>query len=194
MPTPTPRDEIARAIVRWEGEEWRPVSGLEGVYEISSHGRVKRILTNAASFKEPREIKAQMTAGYRSILLRTPAGRRRFLIHRLVATAFIGPPPTREHECAHWDNDRLNNRVTNLRWATKTENQLDKHRHGTMPPQRGSLNHVARLTESDVVEMKRLRRAGLFNRQIAQRFGVCRSLVCLINSGKRWSHVNADAA
>ncbi|MBV8389673.1 MAG: HNH endonuclease [Mucilaginibacter sp.] len=45
-------------------------------------------------------------------------------IHRIVATAFHGEPPTREHVVDHIDTNRQNNRPENLRWVTRLENIL----------------------------------------------------------------------
>ena len=46
-------------------------------------------------------------------------------IHVIVATAFLGPKPTKEHVVDHIDTNRRNNRVENLRWITRLENILD---------------------------------------------------------------------
>lgn len=46
-------------------------------------------------------------------------------IHAIVATAFLGPKPTKEHVVDHIDTNRRNNRVENLRWVTRLENILD---------------------------------------------------------------------
>ncbi|WP_372922523.1 HNH endonuclease signature motif containing protein [Roseovarius sp.] len=45
-------------------------------------------------------------------------------VHRIVATAFHGEPPTRQHIVDHIDTNRMNNRPGNLRWITKLENIL----------------------------------------------------------------------
>lgn len=45
-------------------------------------------------------------------------------VHRIVATAFHGPPPTAEHVVDHIDTNRRNNRPENLRWLTRLENAL----------------------------------------------------------------------
>jgi hypothetical protein len=66
------------------------------------------------------------SSGYQSIKLR---GRGRY-VHRLMLEAFVGPCPT-GHQAAHCDGDRHNNVLTNLRWATRKENEADKLRHGT---------------------------------------------------------------
>jgi len=45
-------------------------------------------------------------------------------VHRIVATAFYGEPPTKEHVCDHIDTNKQNNRPVNLRWVTRLENIL----------------------------------------------------------------------
>jgi len=45
-------------------------------------------------------------------------------IHRIVATAFYGKPPTKEHVIDHIDTNKRNNRPENLRWVTRLENVL----------------------------------------------------------------------
>jgi hypothetical protein len=49
-------------------------------------------------------------------------------IHRLVLAAFMGPCPS-GREAAHWNGDKSDNRLANLRWATPDENASDKIRH-----------------------------------------------------------------
>lgn len=51
-------------------------------------------------------------------------------IHRLVANSFLGPRPA-GLDTLHIDGDKTNNAVTNLRYGTRSENELDKVRHGT---------------------------------------------------------------
>lgn len=45
-------------------------------------------------------------------------------VHRIVATAFHGKPPTKEHVVDHIDTNKRNNRPENLRWVTRLENVL----------------------------------------------------------------------
>jgi hypothetical protein len=59
-------------------------------------------------------------------------GRQKsYLLHRLVALTFIGPPPSSAHEVCHNDGNPANNAPGNLRWGTRGENILDTVRHGT---------------------------------------------------------------
>lgn len=104
---------------------WKPVVGYEGTYEVSDQGDVRRVGGVVLKPYIDRELRAHVTLSV--------GGRRRlFGIHRLVLTAFVGPCPDGMGGC-HWDGDGTNNRLANLRWDTRSENQRDKVRHGRHP-------------------------------------------------------------
>ncbi len=69
--------------------------------------------------------------GYLQVKLSNAAGPKRKLVHRIVLETFVGPCPADKQETAHWNGKRSDNRVENLRWATKKENYDDAVRHGT---------------------------------------------------------------
>jgi hypothetical protein len=72
----------------------------------------------------------QTKGGYLQVGL-SYGGKQRWIgVHRLVALAWIGPPPTAIHQVAHWDGNPTNNQASNLRWATPEENAVDRDRHG----------------------------------------------------------------
>ena len=53
--------------------------------------------------------------------------KRQMLVNRLVCEAFHGPPPFPKAEALHLDNDRKNNRASNLKWGTHAENmEMDR--------------------------------------------------------------------
>lgn len=121
-------------------ERWLPVPGYEGVYEVSDQGRV-RSLDRADSRGRSRtgrvlSLRIQ-PSGHRTVSLCTNAKRRIFHVHHLVLMAFVGPRPTGMEGC-HWNDDPTDNRVENLRWDTRSGNQLDSVRNGT--------HHMARRT------------------------------------------------
>jgi len=120
-------------------EEWRPVVGYEGLYEVSSIGRV-RSLDRTTSHGHRltgfmRKLPVQL--GRRSVKLSKGHGPRKISVHVLVAEAFHGPRPDGQ-EVRHLDGDSLNNCVDNLAWGTGSENTLDQVRHGR--------HHLARKT------------------------------------------------
>jgi hypothetical protein len=101
-------------------EEWRPVPGYEGHYEISSHGRVmslKRGQQRLIRFTPDKD-------GYPKFRLYKDGQERRGTVHILVALVFHGPRPD-GLQVRHLDGDRTNARADNLahgshHWARKT--------------------------------------------------------------------------
>ena len=106
-------------------------------------------------------------------------------VARIVCERTHGPAPTPGHEAAHsCGNDHLGCvSPKHLRWATPSENNQDKLSHGTH--NRGERHNLAKLTEADVREIRRLR--GTASRaEIAERFGVSVATVKGIYSGHTW--------
>lgn len=103
-------------------EEWRPVVGYEGLYEVSNLGRVVSLHYRHSNRRV--ELKPFNQIGYLRAQLNKNGLRRKFLVHTLVATAFI-PNPLHRTEIDHINGDRGDNRVSNLRWCTRSENLMN---------------------------------------------------------------------
>lgn len=107
-------------------EKFKPVKGYAGIYEISNLGRVKSlsrvIERNDGNTRvtEDRIILPFLTkCGYHQIVLCKDGVRKKYLIHRLVANAFIpNDNPTDNVLVNHKDENKLNNRVDNLEWCS----------------------------------------------------------------------------
>lgn len=95
-------------------EKWKDIQGYEGLYQISNLGNVK-------SIKKGIIIGDVIKGGYRRIPLYKNGKYKRFMIHRLVAEAFVKNPDNKP-EIDHIDGNPLNNKVDNLRWCNHTEN------------------------------------------------------------------------
>lgn len=116
--------------------QWRPVPGWEGFYEVSDDGQVKsleRVVPHprwgTMRMKE-RTLKPGIDGnGYPSVVLHGNGRRFSAKVHRLVLLAFVGPCPEGMEGC-HWDDDKINNTVGNLRWAPRSENIRDQVRNG----------------------------------------------------------------
>lgn len=113
-------------------EEWRPVLGYEGRYEVSSLGRVRsldRIATrrNGSSYRVRGIIRSQYRTrtGHLIVGLTSDRGRRTEKVHRLVCIAFHGLPEEGQEVC-HGNDNPEDNRASNLRWGTRSENRIDR--------------------------------------------------------------------
>lgn len=115
---------------------------------------------------------------------------KHYLVCRYICTIVIGPPPTPEHEAAHSCGKGHEACVTkgHLSWKTPVDNAADKLVHGTKP--QGERNGQAKLTESDVREIRRLCREGVSHRKIASRFGVSSQTISKINVKNIWAAVD----
>lgn len=111
--------------------EWKPVVGYETLYEVSNDGQVRRSAPGHATYAG-RVLKPNPGSdGYFRVVLCPGDGTRQpWMVHRLVAFAFIGPC-AEGLECCHNDGNNQNNTVENLRWDTKSSNTLDAVRQGT---------------------------------------------------------------
>jgi len=164
-------------------EVWKPIAGFETLYEVSNTGRVRPI-------KRPNLILAPRFTkrGYVRAALSKNSKQTALLVHRLVATAFIGAPPSPTHQINHIDGNKSNNRADNLEWVTAQENALHAYERGLMVRHKGTLHGCAKLSDEQIAEIKAL--AGqMTQREIAEKFGVGQSQVSRILTGKRWGHV-----
>lgn len=99
-----------------QSEEWRPICGYEGLYEVSSLGRVKS-LANEFLRKEKILKFGKMKNGYLYVNLCKEGKMKNCTVHRLVANAFI--ENTNNFKCVnHKDECKTNNCVNNLEWCT----------------------------------------------------------------------------
>lgn len=119
-----------------------------------------------------------------------PRRRQKFaLLHRLVLEAFVGPCPP-GLECRHLNGIRSDCRLSNLKWGTKAENYEDMVRHGTFVLQRGELDGNAKLTEVEVLEIRRLyATGGISQAALARRYRVSPTLICMVVRRLRWRHI-----
>ena len=169
---------------RSPNKEWRTLAWLPG-YEISEDGDVwngGRLLDGCI---EPQ--------GYRVYKLTTPGvGKKIYKAHRLVCEAFHGPPPDAERiEVAHNDGSRANNHYSNLRWASRWENNFDRYKHGTCVSGEG--NPRNKLTWEQVCEI-RDNYTGMRGERVAlaRKYGVSMGCIAGILSGKNWPLENRN--
>src|SRR5688572_13845909 len=109
----------------WRLEDWKPVVGYEGRYEVSNLGRIRSVPRRRVP--SPLDIKAFPTPkGYLKVSLTDASGKAcSKSVHSLVLTTFVGPRPD-GREAAHLDGNPANNDLRNLIWATPKQNCAHK--------------------------------------------------------------------
>lgn len=115
-------------------EIWKPIEGFEGYYEVSNLGRVRSldriILRHYKSRDKFVKWKGRIMAlhlrrdGYPFVDLYKSHKRHEFVVHRLVAMAFV-PNPNNRPEVDHINTIRTDARACNLRWVNRSENNLN---------------------------------------------------------------------
>lgn len=119
-------------------EVWKDIEGSDGAYSISNIGRVMSNSTvirrkRLGSYKRNSFIKKQtvIRKGYMVVTLSIKGKHSQYLVHRLVAAAFI---PNTEHkpQVNHIDGNKQNNCVSNLEWVTGKENMIHASKHGLL--------------------------------------------------------------
>jgi hypothetical protein len=172
-------------------ETWRPVVGYEGLYSVSSLGRVRT--EGHGLGRRAGRILAQSPArgGYMKVGLCRNNRARTVHVHRLVADAFHGMRPESKN-VNHKNGVRTDNRAANLEWLTQRENLIHSRdvlgsRFGRA--NRGSENGNAKVSESDVLQIRRRVAAGERCREVAETYGLAAANVAAIARGDTWVDV-----
>lgn len=167
-------------------ETWRPIAGYEGIYEVSSYGRVKRLKhwKKQATDRTNKYYKYHMLDEkilklckngkfYYKVCLSNGKKKKQEAVHRLVATAFI-ENPNNYPEVNHIDCNGHNNHVENLEWCTREMN----------------INHADRTLKAAIANSKKVKciETGVIYDSLtiaADKLGLQKSKICLVCKGER---------
>lgn len=176
-------------------EIWKDIKGYEGRYQVSNTGKVKSLTrewvfgnTNSVQRKEE-TIVTQYVNKYKycCVLLSTNSKKKSIKVHRLVAIAFI-PNPENKPQVNHKDGDKQNNNDWNLEWNTAKENVKHAYDTGLKNGSAGVKNGRVKLTEKDVIEIRRLS-STMSGYAIAKKYGIYQTTVSKILTRKLWKHI-----
>jgi len=170
---------------------WKPVPGYEGLYEVSSAGEVcsvpREVLRRYADghtsmvHRTGRLLKQYTNEdGYRSVRLSRDGKSRTFTVARVVLCAFVGEP-AEGLEAAHKNHRRSDNRLRNLEWATRLENEQQKDAAGRRPTVTW-----AKLNKNAAARIRSMRITGQTYKNIAAQFGCHLSTIALVCAGRTW--------
>lgn len=184
-------------------EIWKDIFEFDGLYQVSTHGRVKRL---QKTVKRGRGIGASVilpdmilsprnsSKGYLRVTLHKGGKMKTFNIHRLVAETFI-PNPDKKFTVNHKDGNKHNNLKSNLEWNTSKENI----EHSILNDLRGDTGACeyhgnAKLTNDQVLEIRKLFATGEYlKKELGEMFGVCGGTITYVIS-KGWNKLNKQAA
>lgn len=169
-------------------EEWKQVTGYEGFYSISSHGRLRRDAggkgTVAGLILKPRMTKD----GYVKYALTKDCIQTAHFAHRLVYLAFVGPLAP-EMQVDHLNQCKDDNRVENLEQVSRLENMQRSFRAGRNMA-KGERNTRAKITEDIVRSIREMRSCGHKYTEIGRRHGLSKHHISQIVLRKCWAHVD----
>lgn len=152
-------------------ETWASIPGFEH-YQASTHGRIR----GANGILKPQ---VNPRTGRDGVSLWSKNEPKTLPVHRLVLLAHRPDAPAGTEAC-HRNGDKRDNRLANLRWGTRSENQREKVRHGS----RGG---PQRLVPDQLQAIHSARKSGLTQQAVADQLGISRPLVSMIESGRVWS-------
>lgn len=164
----------------------KDVDGYDGKYQIDDLGNIYTVKRQGT---DARILSKQINRnGYECVDLRNGSNKRKELVHRLVAFAFI-PKPDGKDFINHKDGNKQNNNVSNLEWVTRSENMKHAYRNGlsTIPRLSGENHPQHKLCIDSVHEIKSLYSAGMSSGKLSKQYGVSKEQIMNIVKGKHWN-------
>jgi len=136
-------------------EEWKEIIGYEGLYLISNLGRCKSLGINKSNrWKTERLLKPSKNCEYYSYVLYKNQKAKYYLIHRLLALHFI-PNIQNKPEVNHINGIKSDNRIENLEWVTRSENNKHGFDIGLHKSPKGENHYLASLSNTQASEIRK---------------------------------------
>lgn len=175
-------------------EQWKPVKGYEGLYEVSNLGRVKSLPRRTKSeLTHPRAVPGRIMSASKNKhcstvnLCKDGESCARAISH-LVQEAFDRPAPSENHVARHLDGDNSNCRLDNLAWVSKSQMCLEAKRKTTIYDN-GRVSPRTGLDEHKVAQIIIRYAKGERNKTLAREFGISSATCTAICKGRTWKGV-----
>lgn len=185
-------------IKKLAGEVWKPLtfSGwkqLRNRYAVSRLGRIASYKLDI--LKDGKLLSGSLTTGYRTLNLHRPNNKGTLYIHREMARLFLQKKTARHKYVIHVNHKKLDNAVTNLRWATLEE--MIKHQQASpakiaYKEKQANRTKGLKLTAAQVKKIKTIldnKSRNITIRQLAQKYRVSEMTMYRIKSGENWGRI-----
>ncbi len=178
-----------------EVEVWKDIPTMVGYYQVSTFGNMRSVDRKVnAKGKKSLVLRKGRTIRYTiskdgycfyGFSIKNHITNKR--IHRLSLETFEGACPPKMEGC-HKDGNSLNNHISNLKWDTKSNNELDKRNHGTSYC--GERCHYSKLKASEVILIRKLVDHGIKQVLVGKMFKISQPVVSKIKLRENWRHLN----
>lgn len=170
-----------------ELEIWKDIKDYEGLYQISSWGRVKSLPRNTTNGKILKQ--SFSSNGYLTINLCKNGKYNSSCVHILVGTHFIDNPENKP--CInHLDGIKRNNYYRNLEWVTYSENMIHAVKTKLHKSNKGEMSGKNKLTKKQVLEIRAIPDwFGFSQRKIGNAYNISHTSIRYILNNKTWKHV-----
>lgn len=181
-------------------EVWSKIKDYEGIYEISTFGRIKSLsrlkkgVENTSYLTKEKILKNVFDKdGYCLINLYKNNKSKTFKIHRLVALHFIENTLNKE-QVNHINGIKTDNRIENLEWCTHSENMKHALINKLKIPLKGENCKVSKLTDKIVIEIltKKKESNGKRNwgaKEICLKYNIKSTCISEVVSRRNWKHI-----
>ncbi len=167
----------------------KPIQGYEDRYEVDTNGCIWSINYSKNNIRK-KHIAVFNGHGYLQVGLSKNGKVKRFMVHRLVAKAFLDNAEERP-AVNHKNGNKTDNRLSNLEWVTHRENM--QHAREFLGVDNnvvrfGEENSSSKISSVDVIYIRTCG-AGVTNKELASRYGLTAKHVASIRRGKFWKHI-----
>jgi len=174
-----------------EKEVWKIIPYTDHKYEVSNFGRVKSYCQDQEKGKI---LKPSKIGGFYVVSLKVKGKSRHFLVHKLVAEAFVSKENDSDEVVIHLDWDKTNNYYKNLKWVSK--NECYQRMHKKLQEDRkkkGKVVTYSKLKAEEVALIKSMLARGVKQKLIAKMFCVSEMQITRIKKGENWKEISPIA-
>ena len=172
-------------------EVWKDIPNYDSLYQASNWGGIRSLDRIVCDGRSLRGINLRLSIndkGYLQVTLSKGGYPKTYEVQRLIARTFM-ENPNNLPQVNHRDGNPLNNHIDNLEFTNQTGNQIHAYELGLQLPTSGSKHGLAKLNESQVLEIREKYTKGFRSAELAKEYQVTQSNICQIIKRKRWTHI-----